>query len=250
MKLGIIYAGYNNFKYAKESIQPWITLKYFYPKNIFIAAVSVPFLEYKDENIIPDNTTHFLKTLEEAGFIDKCFDEPKYIKENQARNLCLFYLSKYQPEYLMIVDSDELYTFDQINKILSYIKDNDFDMYKINFKNYIFDGKSYLDEFCPPRIYKTMIHEGVNSFYWDNEVIYNNGITDRQLKCVEIPKETAYVKHMTWLNENGKQKVEYHKKHFGGCSYFWDEKEKTLKLDLSYYDKMGYKRPTIHKEGS
>ena len=53
---------------------------------------------------------------------------------------------------------------------------------------------------------------------------------------------------MTWLNENGKEKVEYHKKHFGACSYVWDENNKTLKLDLEYYDRMGYDRPVLHKD--
>ena len=53
---------------------------------------------------------------------------------------------------------------------------------------------------------------------------------------------------MTWLHENGEEKVKYHKKHFGGCSYIWDEKRKELSLDIDYYDRMGYKRPIIHKE--
>ena len=248
MRLGILYAGFNNFKYAKLSILPWITLKYMYPQNFFISAVSVPFLEYKNENINPDETTDFLKTLSKAKFIDSCFDEPKYIKENEARNLALFDLLSKGVDYIMIVDSDELYRTEEIIKIINFIKTNNFDGYKINFKNYIFDGKSYLEGFCPPRVYKNNIYNGINSFYWDNEIIYNNGRTDKNIRFIDIPKDIAFIKHMTWLNENGKEKVEYHKKHFGACSYVWDENNKTLKLDLEYYDRMGYDRPVLHKD--
>jgi hypothetical protein len=248
MRFGILYAGFNNFKYAKQSILPWITLKYTYPQNFFISAVSVPFLEYKNENIDPDETTDFLKTLANAKFIDSCFDQPKFIKENEARNLALFDLLRKGVDYIMIVDSDELYQTEEIIRIINFVKTNNFDGYKINFKNYIFDGKSYLEGFCPPRIYKNNIHNGINSFYWDNEIIYNNGKTDKNIRFIDIPKDIAFIKHMTWLNENGKQKVEYHKKHFGACSYIWDENDKTLKLDLEYYDRMGYDRPMLHKD--
>lgn len=248
MRFGIVYTGFNNFKYAKESILPWIFLKYTYPENFFISAVSVPFLEYKNEIIEEDKTTEFLKTLSEAKIIDSCFSEPRYIKENEARNLGLKMLLKKGIDYIMIVDSDELYTTRDIIKIINFVKQNNFDGYKINFKNYIYDGKHYLEGFCPPRIYKNNIYNGINSFYWDNEIIYNNGRTDKNIRFIDIPKEVAFIKHMTWLNENGEQKVKYHHKHFGGCSYIWNQETKTLKLDLSYYDKMGYERPIVHEE--
>ena len=105
MKLGIIYVGFNNFKYAKESILPWIALRYMYPDVFYISAVSVPFSEYKNEDIKYDQTSTFLKLLESAGFIDLCFDEPKYIKENEARNLGLFDLLKRGVDYIMLVVS-------------------------------------------------------------------------------------------------------------------------------------------------
>lgn len=248
MRFGVIYTGFNNFKYTKESILPWIFLKYTYPENFFISAVSVPFLEYKGEEEKEDGTTELLKTLSKAKIIDYCFTEPKYIKENEARNLALWAVLKKGIDYIFIVDSDELYKTQEIINIINFIKENNYEGYKINFKNYIFDGKSYLEGFCPPRIYKNNIYGGINSFYWDNEIIYNNNKTDKDIRFINIPKEIAFIKHMTWLNEGGKEKVKYHHKHFGGCSYIWDEKENSLKLDLEYYDKMGYERPVIHKE--
>jgi hypothetical protein len=248
MKYGIIYTGFNNFNLTKESIKPWILLKNQYPNNFFISAVSVPFLEYKEQNITPDSTTEFLKFLADMNLINSCFDSPKYIRENEARNLALFDLLKYNIDYIFLVDSDEIYTIENIKNIIQFVTNNDFDLYKISFKNYIFDGKTYLDDFCPPRIYKANIHNGINQFYWDNEIIYNNGITDKQLNYIEIPKEVAFIKHVTWLHENGKQKVEYHLKHFGGCSYRWNENKLELEIDFEYYDRMGYKRPKIFYE--
>ena len=102
MRLGILYAGFNNFKYAKLSILPWITLKYMYPQNFFISAVSVPFLEYKNENINPDETTDFLKTLSKAKFIDSCFDEPKYIKENEPQMKYVFMIEPFVYKWMYI----------------------------------------------------------------------------------------------------------------------------------------------------
>jgi hypothetical protein len=248
MKIGIIFAGYNNFKHASTSIIPWILYKKMYPNNIFIAAVSVPFKEYENKNIKPDSTTDYLINLANEKFIDICFDQPKFIKENEARNMPLFYLLDKNVDYVMIVDSDELYSLEDIARIIQYISENDLEAFKINFKNYILDGKTYLDGFCPFRIFKTKIHDGIDSFYWDNDIKYRNGKTNNQLIYADIPKEVAYIKHMTWLNENGKEKVEYHLKHFGACSYKWNQDKMELEIDWEYYDRMGYSRPILNKE--
>jgi hypothetical protein len=248
MKIGIIFAGYNNFKYASTSIIPWILYKKMYPNNIFIAAVSVPFKEYQDKDIKPDSTTEYLMNLANENFIDICFDQPKFIKENEARNMPLFYLLNKNVDYVMIVDSDELYSLENIANIIQYISQNDIEAFKINFKNYILDGKTYSDGFCPFRIFKTNINDGIDSFYWDNDIKYRNGKTNNQLIYADIPKEVAYIKHMTWLNENGKEKVEYHLKHFGACSYKWNEDKMELEIDWEYYDRMGYLRPILNKE--
>lgn len=248
MKIGIIFTGFNNFKYCCTSIIPWIIYKQLYKQNIFIAAVSVPFKEYEGELKNIDQTTEYLKSLANEKYIDICFDSPKFIQENEARNMPLFYLLSKQLDYIMIVDSDEFYSLTDISKIIEYISKNDYDAFKINFKNYIFDGKTYLDGFCPFRIFKTNIHNGIDYFYWDNDIKYKNGKTNNNINYTDIPKDIVFIKHMTWLHENGKQKVAYHMKHFGGCSYKWNENKMELEIDLEYYDRMGYKRPKIYYE--
>jgi hypothetical protein len=148
----------------------------------------------------------------------------------------------------MIVDSDELYTLDNISNIINFVSKGEYEAYKINFKNYILDGKSYLDGFCPFRIFKTNIRGGIDMFYWDNDIKYKDGSTNNQLIHTDIPRNVAYIKHMTWLDEDGEAKVQYHLNHFGGCSYKWNQEKKELEIDFEYYDKMGWPRPKIFKE--
>lgn len=247
MKIGIIYCGYNTEEYISETIKPWIEAKKFF--NLKISAVSVPFEEYFSLQQVNDKTTEILKNLLEKKEIDSLFTEPKYIKENIARNFCLNYLLNYNPEFIMLVDSDEFYTIEQIKNIFKFVEENkDINCFEINLKNYILDGKCWSDGFHPPRIFRNNVNDGIAGFYWDNDLIYKNGKNHNSNKII-IPKTVAHIKHMTWLNgEKSKLKVQYHMKHFGGCSYKWNEENKSLEIDWEYYDKMGYERPIINYE--
>lgn len=248
MKFGIIYCAYNNLILTKQSLPIWVEAAK-KNSNIIIAAVSVPFYEYKNIPIINDGTTKFIKDIDKQGLIDVCFDNPKFIKEADARNLPLFYLLSKDVDYVFIADSDEIYTLKEIDNILKFVEDNsNIDCFQINFKNYIFDGKSWLDKFHPDRIFKVNVYGGLRNFYWDNDVKYEDGRTHKQTNVEIIPENIAHVKHITWLHEGGKQKVEYQLKHFGSCSYKWNEQKKQLELDIEYYKKHGYEIPTIHRE--
>ena len=247
MKAGIIYCGYNTEEYVIDTLTPWVEAKDFF--DIKIAAVSVPFEEYRTLNQQQDNTTNILKNFYKKGAIDALFTEPKYIKENIARNLSLEYLLQYNPEFIMLVDSDEFYTKDEIQKIFKITQDNkNIACLEINLKNYIMDGKTWSDGFHAPRVFRNDIYDGIKEFYWDNDLVYNNGYSHNHNKGL-IPKEIVHVKHMTWLNnEKSKLKIQYHLNHFGGCSYKWNEEKNSLEIDWQYYDYMGYKRPTIYHE--
>jgi len=60
-----------------------------------------------------------------------------------------------------------------------------------------------------------------------------------------IPKDVAYVRHLSWPNnEASRKKIEYHLKHFGHCSYKWDDKL-GLQIDSGYYTKLGLPIPNI-----
>lgn len=245
MNVGVIYCGYNNLELTKQSLPTWIEASK--KNNFIIAAVSVPFYEYKNIPIKNDGTTEYIKQASRDNLIDVCFDNPKFQKEADARNLCLFYLLSKDCDYIFLADSDELYTIKEIEQILNYVNNNkDIECFEIQFKNYIFDGKQWIDGFHPYRIFKKDCYGGLKYFYWDNDAKYADGRTQHDVKRIVIPKEVAFVKHMTWLHENGKEKYEYQMKHFGLCSYKWNYQRKKLEFNEDYYKNKNEKIPIIN----
>ncbi len=65
--------------------------------------------------------------------IDYIFTQPNYIQEHLARDLCLQYLKIMDMDFIWLVDGDEFYSLEDIKNISSYIKENDFIWYSINF---------------------------------------------------------------------------------------------------------------------
>lgn len=248
MKIGIIYCGYNTEEYIKDTISPWINAKSKFDINI--SAVSLPFEEYLGLDQKKDKTTDILIDLLKNNKIDSLYTEPKYVKEHTARNFCLFNLLDKKCDIIFLVDSDEFYTEKDIDRIFRYVEENpQYDCYEINLKNYVFDGNQWIDGFHPFRIFRADRHGGINHFYWDNDLIFNNGKTHKNTNYITIPKEVTHVKHMTWLNnEKSKLKIQYHMKHFNACSYKWNDSLDILEFDLDYYDRCGYERPKIYKD--
>lgn len=250
MKIGIIYCAYNCFSFASESIKPFIQAK---KDNLIskISCVSVPFAEYFNIRHENDNTTEFLFSLEKQLLIDKVFDEPKYLQEHEARDLCLQYLRHNGCDLIWLVDGDEFYTQNDILNIIKFVEENpEYCWYSINFKNYIFDGKQWIDGFCPPRIFKSRFKTNkINSFFWDNDIVYeqnNEGLSYQNLSHLEIPRDTCHIKHLTWLHENGKLKYEYQIKHFGACSYKWNYEKNELEFDENFFLKNKIAKPNIN----
>ena len=87
----------------------------------------------------------------------------------------------------------------------------------------------------------------LDKMFWDNDVYYEGGIPQTKLPLLEIPRDVAHVKHLTWLsNEKSKKKYEYNLKHIGVCSYKWDYDNDKLIFDEEYYkDK---EMPTIYED--
>ena len=248
MKIGLVYCGYNIKEYVTETITPWVEAKEFF--EIKIAAVALPFKEYLGSGQGEDGTVEILSNLLAENKIDFLYTEPKYIQEHIARNLCLFAVLAHNPDIVIMVDGDEFYTVDSIKRIVEYIeKTPEVDCYEIDFKNYVFDGKQWIDGFHPFRIFKNNKHGGINQFYWDNDIIFNNRTTHKQSNFITIPREVAHIKHMTWLNdERSRLKMEYQTKKTGGCSYVWNSETKSLSFDYAYYDKYGYERPNLFRD--
>jgi hypothetical protein len=247
-KLGVILSAYGIEEYVKPCLNSWIKF------DIPIACSSFQFENFeKQSNAACVNE---LKKLlpEECIF----YDENKSFKEHEARNISLDYLKNNTDiDTVLILDVDEFYTEKEIENLLKFINSEDFSWIawaKINFKNYVFDGKSWTDDFCPPRIFKIKYQDyALDKFYWDNDILYidkNSASVDyKQLSSITVPKNKIHVKHMTWLdNERSKNKIKYQEKHFGSCSYQWNDSKKCVEINKDFYKKSGQIPPTIYND--
>lgn len=246
--LGILLSAYGLEEYVEKCIAPW---KEF---NIPIACCSFQF-----ENFEKQSNKECINELKKF-LPEQCifYNEDKTLKEHDARNIALEYLkNNTQTNTILILDIDEFYNKQDIENLLNFINSEDFSWVawaKIHFKNYIFDGKCWTDDFCPPRIFKTTYQEYyLDKFYWDNDILYknkNNTITDyKQLSSITAPKNKIHIKHMTWLNnERSKNKIEYQEKHFGACSYKWNNLKKCVQINEDFYKKSGQTLPIIYND--
>jgi hypothetical protein len=247
-KFGIIYCGYNTEDYVLESIEPFLKRD-----NHVVSAVSVPFKEYKGIDTLKDHTTDLLRELVEQRRLKYLVDTPEYISEPEARNYALFYLTKYDLDYIWLVDSDEFYTERDIEEIEKYVESSDKNLFKISLRNFVFDKDHYLEEpFCPPRIFKTKINDyRLAQFIWDNDIAYGKDgefVLHSEVEALtNIPEGVALIKHYSWLNDRiGKRKVEYQHRHFGACSYKWNYQTHSLEFDEEYYKKIGEPIPKVN----
>ena len=247
-KYGIIYCGYNTEDYVLKSIEPFLNRK-----NYIVSAVSVPFKEYKGIDQFHDHTTDLLRELVEQKKLKHLVDSPQYITEAEARNFSLFYLKKYDLDYIWLVDSDEFYTDEDINNIEKYVESSNKNLFKISLKNHVFDLKHYLEEpFQPSRIFKTNIDNQyfLEAFYWDNDICYGHEGKLMRYDNIEeleiIPEDVAYIPHYTWLNDRiGKRKVEYQHRHFGHCGYKWNHEHHHLEFDEEFHKKNNIPLPKV-----
>lgn len=246
-KFGIIFCGYNNEDTVEKALEPFLD-----DDRFVVAAVSVPFAEYIDQDEFEDGTGGFLNQKFREGEIKYFIDSPRYIKEHEARNLALDCLKREECQYYCMADGDELITKEQIENIIQFIeKDSESVWWRLSLKNYVFDDKTYLKEpFCPPRIFRAKPDYLYNpSFYGDNDIQYfkstGEPISYLYLPNQTVPKETAWIKHLTWLNNKiGKRKVGYQTERWGenSCSFDWDE-EKGLHFNEEYFRMKGERLP-------
>jgi len=249
MKIGILGCFYDCAEDLESVLLPWREYKSQSTKHsVLMACVNSQFKEYGDLGYENENQETIEKIVKNDT-IDQYYVSPVPLMEHEARNLPLGYLLQNDVDAFWLLDGDEFYTYGDINNIINFVEENaDYDYYEINFKNYILDGKSWTDGFCPSRIFWTKKNGGVKGFYWDNDIIYGENTPHKNLSRLEIPRNIAHVRHMTWLHTNGKKKVEYHSKHFGECSYKWNEEKEQLEIDKDYYKKHNKEMPKIIAE--
>lgn len=249
MKIGILGCGYNCAEDLNKRLGPWFQASV--NNNLIFSFVSCPFEHF---NLFDNsNTLNILNDLKQKKVIQYLYTSDSKFSESVSRNHALQPLLQESVDYIWLLDlSDEYYTLENINKIINYVQNNDlYDWFSINFKNYIFDGNEWVDNFCPPRIFKNTLQKSIKHFYWDNDILYTSDgveITYKSLSECKIPKNVAHIKHMTWLHSNGKEKYEYQIKHFGECSYKWNYETEKLEFNEDFYRKISIPLPLIHKD--
>jgi hypothetical protein len=246
-KFGVLACMYDCADYVDAVLKPWLGRD-----NVELAIVHAQFKEYADMGKPNIDSPTIGRLVPYSGVI-KTFIEDKPLTEAEARNIPLKYLLERNCDYIWLLDGDEFYTERQIDRIIEFVEmSRKTAWFKIPFKNYVFDGSQWIDGFCPPRIFRTKYLEwNLSKFYWDNDVGYTSGTLlcqYDQMPSVEIPRSVAHVKHLTWLHSNGKKKWEYQMKHFGHCSYKWNNETNKLEFDLDFHAKHGIPLPILNSD--
>lgn len=253
MKIGVLGTGYNCAEYFHQVLEPWLQYK---EKNgdLIISAVSGQFTE--NELLESDNTKELMLGAFNTKKIDYLALPVGAFDEAAIRNFALSPLLQENVDLVWLLDFDEIYKLEEIEKALLYTNQNPLDAcFKIEFKNYVFADNTYIKGFCPRRIWRKEIqHLKLNKFIWDNDCAYadsnNNMFPDSEFSALKIPANLLNPKHLTWLdNERSKQKCGYQEKHFvngAGCSFKWEEGY--LKWNLDYFKKTGQSLPILHQE--
>jgi hypothetical protein len=188
------------------------------------------------------------------------FEREESLYEYEARQLALVPLLADKCDYIVLLDIlDEFWTETEISNLIEYISRDENQYYvwfKVRYKNIILDGKHYVDDFAPPRVFKVNINNQLklDKFFFDNDIYYKSEhgveIDYRQLPNKEIPRNLVFPRHETWLdNEESRRKILYHEKHFKngfGCSYKWENGH--LKINEEYYQKLGISLPIVYKD--
>jgi hypothetical protein len=150
-----------------------------------------------------------------------------------------------------MVNIDEIWEPEEIKKLIKYVKNNELvDYFKINFKNYCIDYKTWVDDFIVPRVWFVNKNKGLKRFYQDELVEYEDGTRDVNRSHMTVPKHLIFPKHYSWVGTSDylKRKLEFQRLRFGICSYSWDQVNDKLQLNDEFYNKFGVPKPSLNKD--
>jgi len=258
MKIGVLFTVYNCEDYLRDCLNPWFELKDEY--DIIFSSNSGMFSDYKLLGI-PYRNDETLKILSEYDMDFLVTTKGNnLLGEDESRNLCLQYLTKQDCDLIWILDGDEVYTKNQIINILEYIKRNPTpDWYSVNFKNLTIQKNLHLD-YTHERIVWNKRHNGINSFYFDNQFVYNDGTLLKDNQGLEIPKSVAHILHNSWLSSDvrSQDKIIYQRYRYCGedgqrpihcrCTFEWNDDENKLEFSKPFHECRNVNIPCLHEE--
>jgi hypothetical protein len=267
MKIGVLLTCYNCEDYVDKCLEPWLNLKEEY--NFVIAANSGMFKDYLTLGISEKNEGTVKKLLEKKLDFLVTTSGKNLLDEDYSRDVCLDFLrggrwGRNEPcDLLIVVDGDEIYTEENIRKIIKFVKENpDHEGYKLNFKNYSVKKGLFVD-YRHDRIFWMNRHGGINRFYFDNQFEYvDHALGKKEVKYKDscmIPKSVAFIEHYSWLSEDPRtlDKIEYQQLRYTGlenqipkdsrCSYYWNNEANSLRFNKKHYDYWNLNVPVLRE---
>jgi hypothetical protein len=245
MKIGIQVLAYNCHNTIEEVLNPWIKMKDRYDIKIWVG--SGQFRIYKELGYQNKNseTLSVLNELLNKKEIDFIFtpNEENLLSDHETRNMCIEYFKNNDIDLMVVLDSDEFYTEQEVVNYLNFVEENDqFTLYKTVFKNLISDGSHYLDweRYSSAKIKS---FGGISHYYFDGHWSFigtdGNNVEYRQTPTTTVPKNLVNPIHDTWTNnrkgsgdDHIKSKVKYQEKYYSHQSgWKWNEESQTIEVN-------------------
>lgn len=260
-KIALVLVGYKETG-LMSCLAPWLDLKYGVTNEntgiqvsapakdlqIEIALCSALFKERWDagETYQNDMMARQARELERQGILT--FIEIKNpILDYESRKACWHYLRGTYPDLIWELDADEFYSREEIERAVAWIRENPYyDFYRINFKNYFGIGRElkYVKNFSPVRIINNRRNGGVNNFYFDNDIVFQNNIRTPNCAGITIPKVNP--RHFSWVfqtAEEAQKKINYQLAAIKTSSY--EIENGKLVHSKKYYSSLGEPMPEI-----
>lgn len=202
-----------------------------------------------------DGTEEKLKQYAEKGIIQRFISFSAPVHEANAWSSNLPFLYSRDIDILMMLNGDEIWASYELNCAGSFIKNNKSDIFNVHFKNYVGNDGSYMNEFLKPRFWRANSNGGINRFYRDELVEFNNSKADYQTNAVENNVPNILIpnlrpKHYSWgqvSDETLKRKIAFQKVRYKCCSYKWNEELNNIEFDSNYYLKLNQPIPLLYK---
>lgn len=257
MNIGITSIGYQCREHLDKVFAPWVKIKQGALKdkidNLWIGTAHACFVEtfvagYPKDST--DGTVDAFNEYKNQGVIDQLtlFENPDY--EFNVWNSNLPFLFGKNIDLLWMINLDEVWELEEISTLIDITKKHpQADYFKINFKNFVFNYNTYVDDFVVPRVWRTNRNGGIKGFHYDDEMTFNNGETDKKVPFLVIPKNVLFPKHYSWVGskEYLQRKLRFQTEHYLISSYKWDDEKDCLAFNEEYYEKFNKEKPTLYK---
>lgn len=254
MKIGLLFCAYRNANTVEDSLKGWLEIKED-GCDLEIAAVSLPFAQFEPKE--DDGTQDFLSSVKNKLSWLK-FGNVTVGEECNTRDLAAQALKEKGCDVIILWDGDEIASKQELQSIIRFIAADKFcAWFEFSYKNYVFDDSHFLKEpFTPPRAFRVKAGAfKLGNLISDNLFCYedanNQRISPWYVSSRTIPKEVAWIKHMSWLDDSrAREKIAYQKLHIPqGCPFLIDN-DGEMKWNESYFLTRGEKIPIVEKQQS